>query len=87
MTETIIVVLIVLWSIWVTLRRFFSAFVAQQQQRLANIAARKGWTNVSKVLTPAISGDGCDSGCSSCSSRCSTPNPAPAEQVVRWQHQ
>ena len=41
MTETIIVVLIVLWSIWVTLRRFFSAFVAQQQQRLANNAHDK----------------------------------------------
>lgn len=86
MTETIIVALIVLWSVWVTFRRFFPATVAKQQKNLATFLALKGWMGVSKWLEPAISGGDCDSGCSRCPSRCATPNPEPEEQVVRWQH-
>lgn len=85
--QTMIVSLIVLWSVFVTLQRFFPALIVKQQQRLVSLLAAKGWHSLASYLQPSAKGQGgCGSGCSSCASACTTPETATVEQVVRWSH-
>lgn len=80
LAQFLIVLLIVGWSLVVTLRRFVPTAM---QQRLANWLQVKGWFKLGGVIAPAASSGGCGGGCTSCQTGC-TPVAAENEQVVQW---
>lgn len=78
--QSLIVLLIVGWSLTVTLRRFVPPTM---QHRLAGWLQVKGWLKLGGLLAPAASSGGCGGGCNSCQTGC-TPVAAEVEQVVQW---
>lgn len=81
--QTIIVLLIVLWSIRLTLKRYLPTWVYHQQQQLANYCHQHKYRALAHYLQPvAPIQTGCDSGCSRCSQSCQTSKNA--EQVVKF---
>lgn len=76
-----LVALLLGWSLWVMLRRWFPAATIALLNRLADRAARRGLMPLSRWLRPAAASGGCDSGCTSCRSKCTA---AATEQPVQW---
>lgn len=80
-----IVGLIVLWSLWLTTKRYLPNWLYAQQQKLANYCHQHKYMALAHYLQPvAPIKTGCDSGCSSCSQGCQTSKSA--EQVVKFSH-
>jgi hypothetical protein len=79
--QTAVVMLLLGWSLWALLGRFFPGVAGLLRRRFARLAAVRGPNRLSRALArmPAESG-GCDSGCSRCRTGCST---APA-QPLQW---
>ena len=81
--QTTIVWLIVLWSIWLTVRRYLPNWLYAQQRHLADYCLQHNWLWLAHNLQPvAPIKTGCDSGCSGCSQAC--PTPQAVEQVVKF---
>lgn len=88
MVETLILAVIGLWSIVVVLGKLLPNQRRQSLMWLAQWCQQRGYGRIAAWLSPAESG-GCDSGCSSCASRCSTPTPLTTAreteiQAVKW---
>ena len=78
-----IVSVIVLWSVWLTTKRYLPNWLYVQQQQLANYFHQHKYMALAHYLKPAAPiKTGCDSGCSSCSQGC--PTSQTTEQVVRF---
>ena len=74
---------IVLWSLWLTIKRYLPHWLYAQQQQLADYCLQHKWMWLAHGLQPAAPiKTGCDSGCSSCSQGC--PTSQTTEQVVRF---
>lgn len=87
--QTLVVGLLLGWSAWVMLGRFFPGTMASLRTRLAALAAAHGHARLAERLGRAPAAGGCDSGCSSCRTGCSSgagttgsTGPAP----VQWRH-
>ncbi|MFO1390841.1 MAG: DUF6587 family protein [Agitococcus sp.] len=65
-----IVYLVVLWSIWITLRRYAPSVVQTPQQYFATWLHHQGFTKAAQYLSPQQNSGGCDSGCGSCKTGC-----------------
>ena len=78
-----IVSVIVLWSLWLTIKRYLPHWLYAQQQQLADYCLQHKWMWLAHSLQPAAPiKTGCDSGCSGCSQGC--PTSQTTEQVVRF---
>lgn len=71
--QNLILALVVAWSVWSLLRRYFPKPVQRLKEKLAAYTERHGWIKLAASLrkAPATSSD-CSSGCSSCHG-CDTP--------------
>ncbi|MBL0231857.1 MAG: hypothetical protein IPP76_14200 [Moraxellaceae bacterium] len=77
-----IVYLVIVWSVWVTLRRYAPSLIHVPQQHLATWLSHQGFTKAGQYFTPQPNSGGCDSGCGSCKTGCATP--VEQVQVVKW---
>lgn len=80
--QSSIVYLVVVWSVWVTLRRYAPSLVQVPQQRFATWLSHQGFTKAGLYFTPQQNSGGCDSACSSCKAGCAMP--VEQVQVVNW---
>lgn len=81
--QTFIVLLVVLWSISLTLKRYLPTWVYNHQQQLAKYCRQYQFVGLANWLQPVVSVKiGCDNGCSSCSQGCSSSSKN--EQVVKF---
>lgn len=89
--QMLVVGLLLGWSTWVMLGRFFPGTMASLRTWLATRAAARGHARLAERLRPAPAAGGCDSGCGSCRTGCSSggsggstspASPAP----VQWRH-
>ena len=86
----LIVALVVGWSCWVVLRRFFPKTSYAWQMQIAQALAQRQFHYLAKMMTPTMAA-GCDSGCSNCGaadSACgsSVPQDLSTEKPVQWRH-
>lgn len=80
--QTIIVLLIVLWSIRLTLKRYLPNWLYVQQKQLANYCHQHQFVGLANWLQPVVSVKiSCDNGCGSCSQGCFSSSKS--EQVVK----
>jgi|GEM_PF-1752186 len=80
--QSSIVYLVVVWSVWVTLRRYAPSLVQVPQERFATWLRYQGFTKAGQYFTPQQNGGGCDSGCGSCKTGCAMP--VEQVQVVKF---
>lgn len=80
--QSSIVYLVVVWSVWVTLRRYAPSLVQVPQQRFATWLSHQGFTKAGLYFTPQQNSGGCDSACSSCKTGCAMP--VEQVQVVKF---
>lgn len=80
--QSSIVYLVIVWSLWVTLRRYAPSLVQVPQQHLATWLTHQGFTKAGLYFTPQQNSGGCDSACSSCKVGCAAP--VEQVQVVNW---
>lgn len=78
--QSSIVYLVIVWSLWVTLRRYAPSLIRVPQQHLATWLSHHGFIKAGQYFTPQQQSGGCDSGCGSCKTGCATS----AEQVVKF---
>ena len=81
--QSSIVYLVIVWSLWITLRRYAPSLIQVPQQYLATWLSHQGFTKAGQYFTPQQHSGGCDSGCGSCKTGCATPVEQ-AAQVVHW---
>jgi hypothetical protein len=81
--QSSIVYLVIVWSVWVTLRRYAPSLIQVPQQYLATWLSHQGFTKAGQYFTPQQHSGGCDSGCGSCKTGCAT-SVEQAAQVVHW---
>jgi hypothetical protein len=78
--QSLILTLIVAWSVWSLLRRYFPKPVQRFKEKLALRAEHHGWFKVATSLRKVtVTGSDCSSGCSSCHG-CDTPTESVAEE-------
>jgi len=83
--QTTIVCLIVLWSVWLTIKRYLPNWLYAQQLQLANYCQQHKYSVLANWLKPAMAvKTSCNSGCSGCSQAC--PSTQSAEQIVKFVH-
>lgn len=80
--QSSIVYLVVVWSVWVTLRRYAPSLIQVPQQRFATWLSHQGFTKAGLYFTPQQNSGGCDSACSSCKTGCAMP--VEQVQVVKF---
>ena len=78
--QSSIVYLVIVWSLWITLRRYAPSLIQVPQQYLATWLSHQGFTKAGQYFTPQQHSGGCDSGCGSCKTGCATP----VEQAVKF---
>jgi len=81
--QSSIVYLVIVWSLWITLRRYAPSLIQVPQQYLATWLSHQGFTKAGQYFTPQQHSGGCDSGCGSCKTGCAT-SVEQAAQVVHW---
>jgi hypothetical protein len=72
MLQNSVVLLVVLWSLLMVLRRLMPNSLYRFQSALAQGCAQTGWQGLAERLLPAAPAQGCGTGCSSCSTGCSS---------------
>lgn len=73
MIQTLIVCLIVCWSMWRILKRYLPHVLSRQQQQWATYCRQHRLIVLANWLQPtSITKTGCDSGCGGCSQGCSS---------------
>ncbi len=84
--QMLVVGLLLGWSTWVMLGRFFPGTMASLRTRLASLAAARGHARLAERLRPAAAAGGCDSGCGSCRTGCSSGSGSSGPAPVQWRH-
>lgn len=88
MVEAVMLALIGLWSLWTVLGKLLPNLRRRLLTTLAHAGQQHGWPRLAAWLQPTAP-SGCDAGCSSCASKCSTPTPLTTsreteQQAVKW---
>ncbi|MDO4224127.1 MAG: hypothetical protein Q4D05_08950 [Acinetobacter sp.] len=78
MIETLIVALVVLWSIYIVFKKVFPSSYNRLFTALADRFAAMGWVKLAQWLRPA-GAMGCGGGCG-----CKASDAPPPTQAVKW---
>ncbi|PTQ87545.1 DUF6587 family protein [Agitococcus lubricus] len=83
--QSSVVILLVLWSVWLSGRRYFPQAIYRCQQAIARYLRQHQYVMLANYILPsAPQKTGCDSGCGGCSQAC--PSTQTSTQPVKFIH-